>query len=187
MKNAICVTVGLYSTVFCGAPALAAPSAVDIIAEAYDKRPASVAYPLEQLVREADSLIARMKELAGSVPNQMRYECLLSQLTAVRGNADRLAGKKMTFDEESLALFGTVAPPERVNTDSLLKLMDSILPGAGNITVRLDSLRSHLIVPSTQVDTVMRTAMNEVRRRTLEFVDLPAYESISLEYVTDKS
>jgi hypothetical protein len=33
----------------------------------------------------------------------------------------------------------------------------------------------------------MRTAMNEVRRRTLEFVDLPAYESISLEYVTDKS
>ncbi|MCX6835501.1 MAG: hypothetical protein NTW07_10280 [candidate division Zixibacteria bacterium] len=200
-----------YSTV--GVQAQAEPRALDSVAEAYvklvlkvglydpiyvdsyygpeewrptDSRPASMAYPLDQLAGETDTLIARMKRLTESTPNRMRHDFLLSQLIAVRGTLDKLSGKKMSFDEESNALFGTVAPSVDVNTDSLMKHLDGLLPGTGSIPERLDSLRARLVVPSLLVDTVFRTAMNEVRKRSLDFLGLPADESITLEYVTDQ-
>ena len=214
MKKAFGLAVGFCAAGFLGFQAQAEPPALDSVAEAYvklvlkvglydplyvdsyygpeewrpsDKRPAPVAYPLNQLAREADSLIARLKGLVDSAPNKLRYDCLLSQLTAVRGTIDKLSGRKMTFDEESMALFGTVAPTEAVNTDSLIKQLDSLLPGTGAIPKRLDSLRARLVVPAPLVDTVFRTAMNEVRRRSRELLDLPADESITMEYVTNQS
>ena len=214
MKYAFSLAAGLLSVLACVVPLCAEPSALDSVAEAYvklvlkvglydplyvdsyygqedwrpsDKRPAYVAYPLDRLAREADSLITRMRGLADSAPNKMRHDCLLSQLTAVRGTIDKLSGKKMSFDEESMALFGTIAPHEAVNTDSLMNLLDSLLPGTGSVPERLDSLRARLVIPSPLIDTVFRTAMSEVRRRSRELIDLPADESITMEYVTNQS
>ena len=211
MKNAIWLMAGLLSALTVGAQA--EPQALNSIAEAYvklvlkvglydpiyvdsyygpnewrptDSRPASVAYPLDQLAGETDTLIARMKILADSTPNRMRYDFLLSQLTSVRGTIDRLSGKKMSFDEESKVLFDAVAASVAVNTDSLMKQLDSLLPGTGSIPERLDTLRSRLVVPGPLVDTVLRTAMNEVRKRSSELLDLPVDESITIEYVTNQ-
>lgn len=214
MKNVIWLIAGLFSVLAIGCQVQAEPKALDSIAEAYvklvlkvglydpiyvdafygpeewrptDSRPASVAYPLNQLANETDTLIARMKKLADAAPNKMRYDFLLSQLTAVRGTIDMLSEKQMSFDEESMALFGTVAPLIVVNTDSLMKQLDSLLPGTGGIPERLDSLRAQLVVPNLRVDTVFRSAMNESRRRSKEFLDLPSDESIAIEYVTNQS
>jgi hypothetical protein len=214
VKNAIWLVAGLLSAMVVSVEAQTEPKALDSMAEAYvklvlqvglydplyvdsyygpeewrpsDKRPASVAYPLSRLAGEADSLLARMKELTDSAPNKMRYDCLLAQLEAVRGTIERLSGKKMSFDEESMALFGTVAPHVAIKADSLMRQLDSLLPGTGSIPERLDSLRSRLIVPSLRIDTVFRTAMNECRRRSKELIALPADERITIEYVTNQS
>jgi hypothetical protein len=213
MKNVIWLTLGLLTASTVGVQAQAEPRTLDSIAEAYvklvlkvglydpiyvdsyygpddwrpsDKRPAPVAYPLDQLARETDTLIARLKRLTETTPNRIRHNFLLSQLIAVRGTLDKLSGRKMTFDEESRALFDAVAPSVVVNTDSLMKQLDGLLPGTGSVRERLDSLRARLVVPSLRVDTVFRTAMNEVRKRSLDFLDLPADESITLEYVTNQ-
>ena len=43
------------------------------------------------------------------------------------------------------------------------------------------------VIPSDRLDQVFETAIAECRRRTLVHVDLPADESFTVEYVTDKS
>jgi hypothetical protein len=98
-----------------------------------------------------------------------------------------LQGRKLSFDEESRALYDAEAPRQtEADFQVILDSLSARLPGSGPLVERLGKFREAFVVPPARVDTVFKAAIAEARRRTLEHVELPANESFVLEYVKDK-
>lgn len=118
----------------------------------------------------------------------LRRDYLETQLRAVLARIKMLGGKRLTFEEESRALYDAVAPHhDTAHFEALLAELDSLLPGQGEVAARLERYRAGFVIPPERLDTVFRVAIDEARRRTLRHVALPPGETFVLEYVTDKS
>ena len=144
---------------------------------------------LDAISADADALLGGLMALAPSENDELlglRRRSLISQLESLRAFVDILQGAGMSFDEESKALYGVVAPshPASYFEDTLDRL-DELLPGEGPLAGRLESFRNRFVIPPDRLDAVMRTAIDECRRRTLAHVALPADESFVLEFVQD--
>jgi hypothetical protein len=117
----------------------------------------------------------------------LRRDYLKRQLEALRTRVQMLQGAKLTFDQESRALYDAVAP---VHPDSyfsgILKELDPLLPGDAPLVDRYDAFRQGFIIPSNRLARVFDRAIAECRTRTLAHVPLPANESFTIEYVTNK-
>ena len=117
----------------------------------------------------------------------LRRQYLARQLAAMRARLGMLQGKKLTFDEESLALYDAVAPvkPES-EFQAVLKQLEARLPGEGSLIDRYDAYKQGFVIPKARVDRVFQEAIRGCRQR-MSFVDLPEVESFRVEYVTGKS
>jgi hypothetical protein len=119
---------------------------------------------------------------------KLRREYLRKQLSAVRVRTEMLAGKKLTFDEESAALYDAVAPTSPDATfQTILDDLEARIPGKGPLAARVESFRQQFVVPKDRLAKVFDLAIAECRRRTQAHVTLPADESFTVEYVTNKS
>ncbi|MFP2926352.1 hypothetical protein ACLESO_14255 [Pyxidicoccus sp. 3LG] len=117
----------------------------------------------------------------------MRRRFLLTQLSSLSVRVRMLSGEKLKFDEESEALYGARSPRHtEADFEAVHATLDTLIPGPGSLSERLTRFRQDFVIPKDRLDAVMRAAMEEARRRTLKFVKLPAHESFTLEYVTDK-
>ena len=117
----------------------------------------------------------------------LRQQYLQRQLAALRSRVAMLQGKKMTFDEESLALYDAVAPvkPES-EFAAVLKQLDARLPGSGTLIERYDAYKQGFVIATARVDRVFQEAIRGCRQR-MSFVELPSNERFTVEYVTGKS
>jgi len=119
---------------------------------------------------------------------RLRQEYLRKQIAALQARAEMIGGRKMSFDEESAALYDAVAPS---HPDSYFQAtLDDLarrLPGDGPLIDRLEAFRQHFVIPKDRLADVFTLAIAECRRRTLAHVALPADESFTVEYVTNKS
>jgi hypothetical protein len=147
--------------------------------------------PLGDIDAAAERLIAeipvpsdadRRDELA-----MWRREYLTRQLAALRTRVHMLQGAKLTFDQESRALYDAEAPvhPESYFAE-MLKELDRLLPGDTPLVDRYDAFRQKFIIPSGRLSRVFDRAIAECRSRTLRHVELPPNESFTVEYVTNK-
>jgi len=118
---------------------------------------------------------------------RLRREYLRRQLDALRARVRMLQGTKLTFDEESQALYDAVAPrhPDSYFED-ILKEIDRALPGTGPLIDRYDAFRQQFVVPADRLSRVFDRAIAECRGRTLAHVTLPADEHFTVEYVKNK-
>ena len=147
--------------------------------------------PLGEIDAAAARLIAdipavsdaeRGDELAG-----LRRDYLKRQLEALRTRVRMLQGAKLTFDEESRALYDAVAPVHPASYFAgILQELERLLPGDAPLVDRYDAFRQQFIIPSNRLARVFDRAIAECRARTLPHVSLPANESFSVEYVTNK-
>ncbi len=148
-------------------------------------------FPYKSLSLEAEGLINSLSPLREGPLNQsqaMRASYLAGQLNSLRAMLEIRNGKKMTFDEESRALYGVVAPEADGQIyDSILKEMDRLLPGSGSLADRNKLYRSQFEIPRDKIDTLMKLAIAECRRRTSRFIDLPDSESFDVELVSGNS
>jgi hypothetical protein len=118
----------------------------------------------------------------------LRHQYLIKQLGAMRARTSMLSGTKMTFDEESRALYDAVAPTySDSHFQGTLDELDRLLPGPGSLIDRYDRFRKDFIVPPDRVSKVFDLAIAECRRRSLPHVQLPVEESFTVEFVTGKS
>jgi len=179
----LALTLGLYDADYVDAyfgPAEWRPS------EADRQKP----FPAERLGATADTLLEQLRaagrrRLRGE--EKRRYAYLEGQLLAVRAKIDLLAGAKMSFDAESKALYGVVAPSyEETHFQDLLKQLDEILPDEGSVYSRFNSYRIRFTVPADKLQTALRTTIAECRRRTAEHLTLPADEGFEMRFVTGK-
>ncbi len=145
--------------------------------------------PLPEIRGEAAAL--RDEVAARPAPAEevaaLRQRFLARQLGALIARVDLLSGVKMTFDEESQALYDAVAPTHgEEHFRALLGRLEAALPGEGPLAARLEEFRRRFYVPADKLDAVFGAAIAECRRRTAGHVELPAGESFEVGYVSDK-
>jgi hypothetical protein len=119
---------------------------------------------------------------------RLRHVYLRRQLEALRARVRMLSGAKLSFDEESQALYDAVAPthPESY-FQAMLDDLERRLPGKGPLIERAEAFRKQFIIPRDRLGKVFDLAIAECRRRTLPHLALPETESFTVEYVTGKS
>ncbi len=137
--------------------------------------------------RLLDSLESLKNEKAGDI-QLLRYKYLYKQLLAVKTKLFMIAGGKLSFDEETKALYDAEAPHfDNEHFQKILDQLDKVLPGKDkDIQKRLEDFRKQFIIPKDKLSAVFNAAIKEARRRTLQHIDLPKNENFKVEYVTNK-
>ena len=146
--------------------------------------------PLADLRAEAERLAAEVKAVpaSGDEMERLRHQYLTRQLQSMLARLDMLSGKKLSFDEESQALYDSVAPTyDAAHFQGILDQLDRLVPGEGTLPERIDRFRQGFVIPRDKLDAVFKAAISECKRRTLEHFELPPGESFEVEYVTGKS
>jgi hypothetical protein len=145
--------------------------------------------PLDAIAAEAAQLQGAVATIpaAAEEMNRLRHEYLTKQLAALGARVRIVKGERMTFDEESRALYDAVAPtlPES-HFREILEQLEQKIPGAGPISERYEKWRKPFIIPKEKLDSVFQLAIKECRQRTIAHIKLPPNESFTVEYVTDK-
>jgi hypothetical protein len=148
--------------------------------------------PLPEIDIDAEAL---QKSLASAAPAAsaeeivgLRHTYLTKQMSALRTRVAMLTGRKLTFDEESKALYDSVAPSNEPATfERMVDELGKRLPGSGSVLERYDAFRSTFVIPRDRLDATFTAAIEGCRSRTLQHVKLPPGESFTVEYVTNKS
>jgi hypothetical protein len=119
---------------------------------------------------------------------RLRKQYLQRQLASLRARVGMLQGTKLTFDQESRALYDAVAPRHsEAEFAAVNSKLEALLPGDGPLINRYEKFKAEFAIPKDRVDAVFQAAIRACRDRTRQFVDLPATESFTVEYVTGKS
>ena len=80
-----------------------------------------------------------------------------------------LSGARLSFDEESKALYDAVAPEHPDSYfQGILRELDALLPQSGSLIERYDRFRQDFVIPGDRLARVFARAIEECRRRTLE-------------------
>ena len=119
---------------------------------------------------------------------RLRAQYLEHQLSAVSARVRMLNGERLSFDDESRALYDAVAPtyPES-HFQEILDRLGKRFPGNGPLVERYDSFRPAFVIPRERLDSVFQRAIQACRERTLQHVTLPSEEKFTVEYVTNTS
>ena len=150
---------------------------------------AQAVFPKDSFLTAVKNLAATLKtfETAQDDTLTKRAAWIQQQLAAFERRIKLFSGENGSFDEESKALYGAVAPVfNEQHFQLLVSKLDSLLPGKGTIQTRFQELANRFIIPKEKLDTVFKTAIAECRKRTMRYYELPATESFVLEYVNNK-
>ena len=143
-------------------------------------------WSIEQIDTRAADLAEDFSSLR-EAGNAVRIDALLGRLTALRMRAAILDDRAADFDQESMALFGAVAPAYgEAHFESIRAEIDALLPGEGPLSERVSRFVQAFTIPPDRLDEVFRAAMLACRERTLRRIDLPGNERFRIEYVSDK-
>ena len=145
---------------------------------------------LDDIQQGASSLRTQISKIpAGSTDiERLRHEYLDRQLSALSARVRMLKGERLSFDEESKALYDAVAPtyPES-HFEQILAKLEQRFPGEGPLVERYDAWRRPFVISKDKLDSVFQIAIRACRDRTARHLALPEGESFTVEYVTNKS
>ncbi|HEX8571819.1 MAG TPA: hypothetical protein VF759_03610 [Allosphingosinicella sp.] len=143
------------------------------------------------LAQRAGVLSVRLRSLADARLDPMerrRRDFLLAQLKAASTRLAMMQGAKYAFADEAENLFGVRPEMKPLSAyDPVLARIERLVPGKGPLSDRVDSFQERFAIPRDRLDSVMRAAIAECRRRTLRHIPLPEKERFTLEFVTGKS
>ncbi len=155
-------------------------------------RTAAQAHPrtVPQLAATARVLSRRLEAIRarhGTLLDR-RKRFLAAQLLAASTRLRMLQGERLSFRDEAIGLYG-VDPrlPPLAHYDAILARLERLVPGDGPLAPRVDAYMERFTIPRDRLDAVMRAAIAECRRRTLEHIPLPGAEHFTLEFVTGRS
>ncbi|MGV3516695.1 hypothetical protein [Luteitalea sp.] len=144
---------------------------------------------LPDIAQAAADLQERLMAVAppADEPTARRLRMLRAQVRALAARVAMQAGARVSFDDESGALYDAVAPThDAAHFEPLLAALEAVLPGDGPLGERYERFRTAFVVPPERVDRVFRAAIDASRARTLARVPLPEEETFTLAYVTNR-
>jgi hypothetical protein len=146
---------------------------------------------LDDVASQARAIRAELAKIApegrrGEM-GQLRWQYLDRQLSAMEARIRMLRGERLSFDDESRALYDAVAPTQpTAHFQAILDKLQQRFPGQGSLAVRYDTWRKPFAIPNDKLEAVFQQAIAGCRERTRKHIALPAAESFTLEYVTNK-
>lgn len=146
-------------------------------------------FPKDSLLNSVAGLKNKLNEISSELSDtgEIRAGWIAQQLIAFDRRIRIFSGEFKSFDEESQDLFGVSAPAYAESHYAvLLDSLNKILPGKGDVQSRFQALANQFIIPKDKLDTAFRATIAEARKKTKEIYTLPAEESFSIEYVTNK-
>ncbi|MDB5057731.1 MAG: hypothetical protein JWO59_1203 [Chloroflexi bacterium] len=149
----------------------------------------------EQILREplptAEALHAAASALLDRLPAvkyaPRRTAYLVRQVTALEASARLLEGEEIGLIEQARLFFDIEV--ERVPEDQFAKAhqeMARILPGPGTLAERMAARRKQLEVRPEQITDMLERIVDELRKRTAQYISLPAGERIDLAFVQNQ-
>jgi hypothetical protein len=155
------------------------------------KREAEVSkVALDAIATQARGLRADLaKQPAGDDEmSRLRHQYLDRQLASLEARIRIVKGERLSFDEESKALYDAVAPTNSTaHFQRILDTLDKRFPGQGSLAARYESWRRPFVIPREKLDSVFQIAIKAGRERMAKHVQLPAAERFTVEYVTNKT
>jgi len=146
--------------------------------------------PLADLAAEAKTLLGAIDAVPQPADGmeRLRRHYLQRQVAAIAARIRMLNGERLSFDEESRALYDAEAPtlPES-HFQKILDQLDREFPGDGPVLARYEKFRAGFAIPREKLDAVFQAAIKGCRERTLQHMKLPDSERFTVEYVTNKS
>jgi hypothetical protein len=167
------------------------PDYVDAYYGPPEWKTAAVKRPLPELDKEAAAIVSKLAGEPLDASNALavlRSRYLERQTEALRTRVAMLGGRKLTFDQESKALYDAVAPHhDTAEFEAVLAQLEQLLPGSGSLLDRYTRFRDAYVIPPARLAATFKAAIDACRRQTLQHVQLPPGESFTVEYVTGKS
>ena len=119
---------------------------------------------------------------------RLRLQYLQRQIASLSARVRMLKGERLSFDDESKALYDAMAPthPES-HFRAILDKLEQRFPGSGPLVQRYDAFRAAFVIPRPKLDAVFQRAIEACREKTRAHVTLPEGERFTVEYVTNKS
>ena len=153
-------------------------------AEAHPRTTAQLKTAMDQLHRE----VAAAEQNAADPATRRRAHTLGAYIASARFRLDMMDGAREPFVDEAERLFA-LRPEIRPLSyyDAVLAHLQSIVPGSGELTARVEAFRHGYIVPRARLEAVVNAAINECRRRTLAHIALPQGEHFALTFVNHQS
>jgi len=147
---------------------------------------------IDEIRSTADSLLMQLESVAPPLDAdemlRLRHQYLTKQLDAMLFRILVIKDEELSFEEEAQRVYD--ADPPQYDESHFQGLVDAVSealpPGDGPVYERYARFRDAFVVPPEKLDTVFTAAINECRKRTQRYMELPAEESFSVEYVTDK-
>jgi len=142
-----------------------------------------------ELADDISSLLASLKEFSPvNEESKIRHKALLRNVRAMDTRMRMVRGETFSFAEESRLIYDVAVPVYAFSEfDLALEEVAKLIPGDGDLAERVDEFRNDFVIPEVDLNTVMTTAIEECKNRTLNYISLPPSEHFTLEYVTDKS
>jgi hypothetical protein len=144
---------------------------------------------LEAIAAEAAAIRTELRKVSPGTEeiDKLRWQYLDRQLSSMEARIRMLKGDRLSFDEESKALYDRVSPTHSTSHfQAILDKLERRFPGQGSLAVRYDNWRKPFAIPREKLDGVFQIAIKGCRDRTAQHITLPPSESFTLEYVTDK-
>jgi hypothetical protein len=146
---------------------------------------------LDSVGSQARAIRAELAKLGpaprGGDMEQLRWQYLDRQLSAMEARIRMLRGERLSFDDESKALYDAVAPTYPASHfQAIVDKLAQRFPGEGSLAVRYDTWRKPFTIPREKLDAVFQQAIAGCRDRTRKYISLPSSETFTLEYVTNK-
>jgi hypothetical protein len=146
--------------------------------------------PLEEILQRARAFQRDLDDTPAAADDpllHLRHTYLQRQVFALIARVEMLRGRRLSFDEESLALYDAVAPhlTEADFAGPLMEL-ESEIPGDGPLSERVEQYRQQFVIPVDRLDAVFRDAIDTCRSKTRPHLDLPPDERFSVEFVTNQ-
>ena len=122
---------------------------------------------------------------AGNSSIRLRQLQKLTRALALRFKV--VQGAAVSFNEELTEIYDEQIPTyDLAAYDRILAEIDALIPGDESLSERVYAFRSSLRIPEDKLQVVFDKAIDECRRRTAQYFDLPDGESFRMEFVKDK-
>lgn len=152
-------------------------------------RPNDEKTPLNDLKNHADDLVKQALSLAQEDigDQQERLDFLQLHLKSSVTYIKQLLGVNISFADECESLYDAKPPKfNELHFDKILAKLDQLVPGEGSLNQRFLDYREDFIIPVDKLDSVFSAAINEARKRTLQYIDIPENENFTVELVNDQ-
>ena len=142
---------------------------------------------LDDLLLSFNTLIKKVDAFVIDEAQVRRKEFLYLHLLSARTFLKMIQGEKISFNEESKALFDAVSPVVEEDTlNTYLDELSSLLSSPASLNTAMNHFMQDFIIPRDKLDLVFKAAMSESRLRCKEYIDLASNENFEIKYVQDQ-